>query len=568
MSAAMIVAIALALAAALAMVRIGRRRPGLLALQPAIALALYFTLFPPPVATRAGALVLATADTTAAQVGAWRGQAIVLALPEAPPLADVARVPDLATALRRYPAQAQLRVLGAGLVARDRDATRGRALAFDPPAPARGLVELHAPQTVTVGAQWRVTGRIQALPDARLELLDPSGRAIARARADRDGRFELPGVAVVEGRMAYTLVLRDARARRLERVALPLQVRAGTASRVWLLAGGPNPELKYLRRWAKDAGARPHVQASLGGGLRLGDRPLPFDAATLRGFDLVVLDERAWRELGPSRRAILREAVASGLGLLLRLTGPLSAAERGELRALGFELAADAGATSVRLDAGDGPVLTRQALRVRAADGVPLLRDAGGTPLALWRGHGAGRIGLWWLGDSFRLVLAGQPATHGRIWSEALATLGRATGKPAPTLDSEDPRPQQRLVVCGVPAGASMLAPDGERSDLLVDPGSGSRRCAAYWPRRPGWHRVEGATAPLEVLVRGVGELPGVRAQDLRDQTLRLATPATDAAQARDSAPGRRWPWFLAWLLASALGWWLERRGRRGETRD
>lgn len=568
MNAALLVAVALALAAALAMVRIGLRRPGLLVLQPAIALALYFALFPPPVATRAGALVLATADTTAAQVAAWRGKAIVLALPEAPPLADVARVPDLATALRRYPAQAQLRVLGAGLVARDRDAARGRALAFDPPPPPRGLVELHAPRVVTVGENWRVAGRVQALPDARVALLDPSGRVVARGRADRDGRFELPAVAGVEGRMAYALVLRDARARRVASVALPLQVRAGITPRVWLLAGGPNPELKYLRRWALDAGARPQVQASLGGGLRIGDRPLPFDAATLRGFDLVVLDERAWRELGPSRRAVLRDAVASGLGLLLRLTGPLTAAERGELRALGFELAGDAGATSVRLEGGDAPVLTRQALRVRAADGVPLLRDAGGAPLALWRGHGAGRIGLWWLGDSFRLVLAGQKATHGRIWSQALATLGRATGKPAPTLESDDPRPQQRVVLCGVPARASVLAPDGERSDLLVDPASGSHRCAAYWPRRAGWHRVEGASAPLEVLVRGLDELPGVRAQDLREQTLRLVTPAADATQARDSAPGRRWPWFLAWLLASALGWWLERRGRRGERRD
>ena len=51
--------------------------------------------------------------------------------------------------------------------------------------------------------------------------------------------------------------------------------------------------------------------------------------------------------------------------------------------------------------------------------------------------------------------------------------------------------------------------------------------------------------------------------------TLRLAgtaTPASPAtvAEARSTtAAGPRWPWFLAWLLAAAALWWLERAARR-----
>lgn len=555
--------IGIGLAIVLAVLRVGTRRPGLLGLQAIAGLALYFTLFPPSVEREAASLLVATKGTTAAQVIAHGRGARLLALPEAPMHADAERVPDLATALRRLPPNTRLRVLGAGLVQRDIDVARGRVLAFDPVPLPRGFIELNAPSQVTVGTHWSASGAINGIADATVELLDPSGAVAMRGRADAQGRFTLGSTAPAPGRMRYALRARDAKGRVVESMNVDVQAVEGSKPRVLILAGGPGPELKYFRRWAADAGADLRTQVSLGGGLRLGDAPVAFDAATLQGFDLLVLDERAWRDLGDARRNAVRDAVANGLGVLLRITGPLSGHDMSQLRNFGFDVKADNAPTTVTLTGAgeDAPSLVRQPLRVASGDAQSLLGDASGKPLAAWRNFGRGRVGLWWLGDSFRLVLAGQASRHGRAWSEAFATLVRANAAPVPTLMGEDPRIQQRLVLCGLRDGATAIDPHGETTRLVIDAASASKECAAYWPSTPGWHRVRSGEATLDWIVRADDEAPGLLARRLRDQTLALAVADSAAAASSEiRSSGPRWPWFVAWLLASGLGWWLERR--------
>jgi hypothetical protein len=340
-----------------------------------------------------------------------------------------------------------------------------------------------------------------------------------------------------------------------------------------------------------------HARISVGGGVEIGDGPVAFDAAGLGRFDLVVLDERAWASLGEARHAALRDAVRAGLGILLRVGGPVSGTGRARLRALGFELQAarlpdaihlplDAGAVSftpgpavdadaaadVDTDANtrDGstavPALSRQPQRIVARDGSPLLRDAAGEPLALWRAEGRGRIALWTLADSYRLVLTGHGERHARLWSDALAVVARAR---------DDARPQvvgdavagERIVVCGIEPVARIVSPDGGSTPLLFDPRVASGTCAGYWPSSSGWHRLlagapraDGDPDPAWLLhVRPPDTLPGVRALALRESTMRLASGGTGRATPVTRVPGPRWPWLLAWLGVSGLTWWLER---------
>ncbi len=558
--------IGIALAATIAALRIGLRRPGLLVLQFVVAAALYFTLFPPKIERDVQLLVIATAGTTPALLATHGVGAKVLALPEAPMLADVERIPDLATALRRAPPDTPLRIVGAGLVPRDVEAARGRALGFHPMALPQGFVEISAPAQVTVGTRWSMTGAINDIADANVELIDPSGAVAMQSRADANGHFQLEGTTSAPGRMRYDLRVRDGKGRVFESLELPMQAVDGAKPRVLILAGGPSPELKYLRRWATDAGVELRTQVSLGGGLRLGEAPVAFDASTLQGFDLLVLDERAWRDLGDARRRVLRDAVADGLGVLLRITAPLSNAELAQLRGYGFDMKADDSPTTVVMVDGieDLPTLTRQSLRSASTDSQTLLNDASGKPLAAWRNLGRGRIGVWWLGDSFRLVLSGHASRHGRAWSEAFSILSRAKAAAVPSLLDVDPRVQQRMVLCGLQAGASVLDAQGEVATLVVDPDSGRKQCAAYWPSVPGWHRVRSGSATMDWIVRDIHAAPGLWALRLREETQRLVS-AEGAAPvvSKISSPGPRWPWFLAWLLASGLGWWLERRGLR-----
>lgn len=551
-----------------------RRVVALLSLQAACAVLLYFTLLPPARLVDAGTMVVLTAR--ADRVATTRRGEHVVALPEAGAAPGATRMPDLATALRRHPGTTRLRILGDGLTARDRDAVRGLALELTPPALPRGIVELWSPDRMQVGAVAGVRGRVVGVATGSAELLDPAGRRVDRRRLDKDGRFALFGEARSAGPFALRVRIRDSGGAVVEQASVPIHADAAVERRVLVLAGAPSPELKYLRRWATDAGLSLHTQIALGGGLRVGDPPIAFDPTTLKQFDLVVIDERAWQSLGAAQFDALRAAVRDGLGVLVRITGPLSAQGRARLRALGLTLASARVADNVRLDAprpgiapsdersGEDtddaaaiPGLTRRALRIDAIDGSPLLRDASGETLAIWRAEGRGRIAAWLLADSFRLVLAGHGERHARLWSDAAATLARTRGAPEPVLEG-DALQGQRTVVCRIAAGSTVEAPDGARTPLLVDPGRGRAACAGFWPTVAGWHRVRSGDVAWPFHVAARDALPGVRARQSHEATAALASTSI-ATPGTATTPGPRWPWFLAWLAASALLWWLER---------
>lgn len=549
-------------------------------LQSLAALLLYFTLFPPAVERAAGRLVLATASTTQAQVDAQSGDALVLALPEAPAIPGLLRVPDLGTALRQHPQTQQLRVLGVGLVPRDRDAARGRSIEFDAAPLPRGVVELWPPTQAIIGASWHVSGRVQDVVGGTVELIDPAGVKGEVVQLDADGKFTLHGQAPAPGFATFTLRVRDARAQLVEAIALPITMAAGAAPRVLVLAGGPDPELKYLRRWAKDAGATLQTQIALGAGLTVGDAVVAIDAPSLRGFDLLVLDERAWRALGAGRKAAVAEALRAGLGVMMRVTGPLSQAERREFSDYGFSIkpadvmrtvslparqlgASDADTAEVGGEKIDGGALqiTRQPLRVEASDAIALVEDDVGEPLVLWRSVGQGRMAVSWMGGTYQLVLSGEAAAHGQLWSDAFATLARARDVRRPWIATENPRLRQRVLICGLGEEASIESTDGTSTPLLLADSPGAGNCAAYWPHVTGRHLLHINGAKIPFTVRAEGEAPGLAARANAIATAQLISSiAGESKSLTVAGPGQRWPWFLGWLLVSALSWRIERR--------
>ena len=541
----------------------------LLVAQAASAALLYFTLFPPSRPLPAGTLTVLTAH--ASEVAGPKVDGRIVALPEAAAAgarwAGAERVPDLATALRRYPTTRTLHVIGAGLEARDRPAATALALHFHPAPLPPGLVDLRLPDEVAAGRSFQVGGRANAVQGGHAELLDPAGKRVARSALDDTGAFTLHASTRSAGLAVFTLRLKDARDREVESAPVPLQVLPARRLRALALAGAPDAELKFLRRWALDAGIDLDARIELGAGMRIASARTALDAASLDKLDLLLLDERSWRGLGAGQRAAVLGAVDRGLGLLLRLGAGASAGDRAALRALRFS-----GNTQppreVRLGTGfvrEGdtadalPPITRSPLQAVAQDGVVALTDAAGTPLATWRARGRGRIGVAGFDDSYRLALAGRRDAHGEAWSRLATVLARAEARP-PAPQVEAAPPGQRTVLCGLPKDAAVVAPGGKQTSLLIDPKTGTAACAGYWATQPGWHvlRMGEQEAPFHLPT--AAQSPAMRAQGLRDATLALAgASATPADRSAVRAPGPRWPWFAGWLLLTAALWWLER---------
>jgi hypothetical protein len=548
----------------------------LLMAQPIFAGLLYLVLFPPPIpGPRAGVLTIATRDAPLSP--AAPGERLIV-LPEASADLGGEAAPDLATALRRHPGAGRLRILGQGLEPRDRPAAQGRALVFAPAPAPTGIVELNPPAPVAPGASFIASGRVNGTSGGTVDLLDPAGAVVDSVTLPASGRFTLTGAAREPGAALFAVRLRRG-TRTVETANLPVWTAAAPAPKVLVLAGAPGPEIKALRRWAADSGIAMQASVTLGGGLELGDPRPPMSATTLDRLDLVVVDERSWANLSPGDRAALSAAVRGGLGLLLRVTGPLPAGVRDDWRALGLPLRDGEETAAVRLGPSRSQTasapddvalleLTQRRVDLKAPGSTPLIRDDAGTVLGRWRAEGLGRLGVLSVTNSAGLVTAGFGQRYGALWGATFAALARS----APSTDTvslgSDPREGQRISLCGLKGDAQIRDPSGAWTRLLVDPATGASACAGYWPAGPGWRllrlTIPGKAAPQAqgFYVRPAEEATGLTAEDDRRATIALA--AAQGAQgpgagSASAAPGPPWPWFLIWLLAAGALWAFER---------
>lgn len=589
MAAALLLAVLLASARQLRAPR--RPLPRLLAvvlLQAVAAALLYAALLPPQVPVQAHGRLVLGADAGAA--GALlTSDAPPLLLPEAGDVPGGIRVPDLATALRQYPAAA-LTLVGAGLTARDRDTALPVPLHWQPSPQPRGWSALQPPPAVAPGARFELQARAHGVAHGKAELLDPADAVVDRAALASDGRVQLSGVARAAGRSVFRLRLLDAAGDVVETVPVPQQTVTGAPLRMRVRAGAPGAELKYLRRWATDTGIVTQVQSDAGAGLSLGDGNVAIDAATLARTDLLVLDERSLAALGGGQLAALRGALQAGLGVLVRSTGAPAPAARQRLAQLGLPVQGDGSSASVQLrDGGDGPMLQarrgplaaatlptadgREAdrhshdaalpaleqLALRATSGHALLHGAQGEAIGGWQAVGQGRVGLLPLTDTWRWVLAGRDDRHGELWSHIVSVLARAQPRTDPLWS---PQPLawagQRQLLCGVEDALSQ-----QGTPLLVDPASGPQRCAAWWPREAGWQPLQLGEQTLWRYVFDPASAHALHHAVMAEATAqRVADSGMDSAVPTQTAPGSRWPWWVALLLTLTLLWWLERRPR------
>ena len=534
------------------------------ALQLAVAALLYLALFPPHADRKfsAGTLVVLTPGAMPAQIANPGDGIATVALPHVDAPRDVERAPDLGTALRRHPDASRIRIVGGGLSARDIDAARNVQVEFDAAPLPDGIVDVAMPSSVRAGSVFRIRGRVQGNAGGRVELRDPAGAVVSRGDLAQDGTFALDAQAKSAGDFVFALRVLDANGATREDVAEAVAVQPGDKLSVLVLAGAPDPELKYLRRWAVDAGVDLASRIVLSDGVAMQDGAAALGADALAKTDLVMIDERAWKNLDAGTKQALEAATRDGLGLFLRVSGPLPEVVATEWRDLGFRVhAADIPqAVSLENSAPDrAAVLSRRALFVEGDDAAPLVRSSDGGAVALWRTLGQGRVAIWWLADTYRMTLAGDAGAFGSVWSRALATVARARGAARPHVP-RDARVDRRSVLCGVADGAYVEQPDGTHASLAIE-----TQCAAFWPAQEGWHTLVSQDARAPFYAAASNAAPALTAARDAEATRMLAgrAGAGDGASSAREVPTSRWPFFAAWLAVAALLWWLERSKAR-----
>lgn len=555
----------LALATAVAAIRLALlRRWRLLVLQPLLIGLLAFALLwrPEPTPQPLGLLTPGASLEQVADLRREHPEFAWLSLPGAVSSEGVGTAIDLAAALRQQSASALL-VVGYGLDAEQLARLGSTPMQFVPgPWNSAAIVELAVPASATPGQRWEVRGRIQN-PDDRFELhlIDPSGASIDQTAAATDGRFSLIATAPLSGAFVYAIELRHAEGMQQR---LPFEMRVSQASpmRGLLLAAAPSPELKFLRRWAEDAGLDLDSRIGVAPGLSLRKGNPQLNPAVLAELDLLLLDERSWSELSVQKAAVV-EAVRGGLGLLIRLSEPPSKATLQDWQALGLKVSIE-GEVPVEVELGDTGPRLRPGTHLHAWPiAITDAQHFSGPALehSAWIALGQGRIGITELTDTYQFAQQGQADVHASLWAGLWQQLARPADVPANWQLIGRATAERRLTLCGGAGTPSLTGPKGERLIGLRD--HDFPRCVAFWPRSAGrWQIEQEDTEPQLINVFEASAFESLERAERRTATQAYAaTHAWQAEPVSYSNPQLLRALLLGtWLLLAGLVWWSERR--------
>jgi len=494
----------------------------------------------------------------------------------------------------------KLDVLGYGL-----EREQWEALAMHPEiefeAPViDGFHAMHWQRFLTEGDMLRLSGEFGMRDDNRvieIRLLDPAGNVAATGRFKYGQRFSLEARVKTRGPLEYRLQAWEADELRSEQT-VPFDAGEGNRLDIMIAQSAPSYETRQLKDFAAAGGHRVRVNTVISRAKYVRQSAnLPADADTtfsppvLAGQDVLVMDGRAFAELPPLQRQWLAAAVDGGLGLLLLADDALLDAFGGARPALleGFELrpAGEAEPLALpRAPAGGSrdwqEPASVAAMRLEADDADVLINSDDGRPLVVRRPSGLGRIGISLVGDSHAWLTAGHRAQWSDYWSLLLAALARQRSDSflLPPGDADFYRVDQRTALCALTRNDEVRievadgASDTPAAVLELQPAPDSlqsaRRCAYFWPRSGGWHKVVLQAAAggavldqKEMYVFAVGQwLDQLREQRLRATKSRAAgvvTPSPGTGDDTSTQPlGVFWLWLVLTLAASLL--WLERK--------
>ena len=120
-------------------------------------------------------------------------------------------------------------------------------------------------------------------------------------------------------------------------------------------------------------------------------------------------------------------------------------------------------------------------------------------------------------------------------------------------------------VLCRIGQTARVIGPDAAETTLVLDPLTGTRGCAAYWPADAGIYRIvqPGPDGLKEFAFTVLPEaaLAASHARAVGEATVRwVAEQSAASARGLPDRRGAAWPYFIGWLLLTGLLWLGERR--------
>jgi len=414
----------------------------------------------------------------------------------------------------------------------------------------------------------------------RLFLEDPfGGDADSAVLPAEDDVVTLGDTPKLPGRWLYQLRIETETdgGTTVRREPLSVQVHVPQIPKVLLWLARPGFETAALSRWLRQSGAPAQVVTQLApevvrresfNGLESETQPL-LDPEN--PFDLLILDSHLWPQLSPAQRQRL-PALAEQKSLLWLVNADSPQGFLAYARAQGMPLApANTNGIENPLADSEKPPLAQTGYQPQQTHSGDITL---GTPPIYWaRSHPGQSLGFVLFDRSYRWITAGFAEDYAHLWKTLFDHQLAHRGGHAPVqIATQLPREQQRVTLCSTAfSGATpkLVAVDNEKSGTpltgVAVPADGGGACYSWWPKQPGWHRIDSDSGEFDFYVFPRDAWPqwqrSIANADTRQMASARLGPTVDSEAPPIPLP-RQWI-VLALTLLLGFNWWRERRSLR-----
>jgi hypothetical protein len=390
----------------------------------------------------------------------------------------------------------------------------------DSRATPEGLVAVNWPKQVNVGEEWTLSGQLMLAESATgdiftVSLRDPADREVAVRKVKNGDRFVLAARAGIDGPLLYSLQLADRDGTILQQEHVPVSVRTQHPPRILVVQSSPSFETRHMSNWANSYGAELYIHTRISKGrylLRSSDQEsagLAGEALStdFHGYDMAIMDGRAYLDLEVAQKSSLEDAVNAGLGLMIiadsALVEAMPASRANLLAAFQFEKQDKARNSAIPVwdDAPEAEIfLPVLPVTIAATGGSTIVRAADGTTVNVVKSFGLGRVSVSRLRQRFAWATAGEMGLYTAYWAHIQRQVSRVEsgGRLVPHDSMTMTYSGEAAAICaltGTPGTTVSVAPllrggdgDGDVLPLARDKASSGRFCSMYVPSEPGWY--------------------------------------------------------------------------------
>jgi hypothetical protein len=417
-------------------------------------------------------------------------------------------IPNLSYFLKSNPNIQKLKIYGYGLSAAELEDLKGYQIVFHPSTNPSGIISANWPAKLKTSESLQVQGTYQNSGSETVKLLLKGlGKTVdsTSIEAKSNKSFSFKTNPKQTGKAVYELIVLQKKDT-LTKEPVPVQVGDQAPMKVLILASFPDFEYKFLKNWLYENQYPLAFRSQISKNKYASDF-LNMDsfnlnqtsAASLKKFDILIIDEEELAAISPGERASIHLAVKNGMGLLIRVTN-VKASTTLSGRFSRFESPALKGKPLNLMLEEDhfkfNPLPLEQALFLKANQSdQPLIVDGSGKTVVNSSISGYGKVLVSTLSSTYNWLLSGQKTDYTTYWSKLLANAARKRNDIlAVNIIPQFPVVNQKTRII------TDLAESAKNPTLKIDSVQLSPRQnmelpfqwdAFYWPQKAGWTNLQ-----------------------------------------------------------------------------